>query len=156
MARRSKQQIKEDNDKRLKNKEKILDRLNTHLNEVSRLSKEDRNKVDEFINLFLKCETVYKTLYPAMKKLKDDEQIDVRGLTFNIQKFEAALRYFGISFDHDKMNKMFYSTKSYLTCRDRIIHGLDMSSINEVLSNYEDMEATMKELLDNVANGKPE
>lgn len=60
MARRSKQQIKEDNDKRLKNKEKILDRLNTHLNEVSRLSKEDRNKVDEFINLFLKCETVYK------------------------------------------------------------------------------------------------
>lgn len=91
-----------------------------------------------------------------MKKLKDDEQIDVRGLTFNIQKFEAALRYFRISFDHDKMNKMFYSTKSYLTCRDRIIHGLDMSSINEVLSNYEDMEATMKELLDNVANGKPE
>ncbi len=156
MARRSKQQIKEDNDKRLKNKEKILDRLNIHLNEVSRLSKEDRNKVDEFINLFLKCETVYKTLYPAMKKLKDDEQIDVRGLTFNIQKFEAALRYFGISFDHGKMNKMFYSTKSYLTCRDRIIHGLDMSSINEVLSNYEDMEATMKELLDNVANGKPE
>ena len=156
MARRSKQQIKEDNDKRLKNKEKILDRLNTHLNEVSRLSKEDRNKVDEFINLFLKCETVYKTLYPAMKKLKDDEQIDVRGLTFNIQKFEAALRYFGISFDHDKMNKMFYSTKSYLTCRDRIIHGLDMSSINEVLSNYEDMEATMKGLLDNVASGKPE
>ena len=43
MARRSKQQIKEDNDKRLKNKEKILDRFNTHLNEVSRISKEDRN-----------------------------------------------------------------------------------------------------------------
>lgn len=91
-----------------------------------------------------------------MKKLKKEEPINVRELKFNIQKFEAALRYFGIEHDHQKMKKMFYSTKSYLTCRDKIVHGLDMGSIKEVLANYDEMAATMKELLENVAKGNPD
>ncbi len=77
-------------------------------------------------------------------------------MKFNVQCFEAALRFFGISFDHEKMNEMFYSRKSYLTCRDKIIHGLDMESINQVVANYDKMAATMQELLSNVAAGQPE
>ena len=53
------------------------------------------------------------------------------------------------------MKKMFYSTKSYLTCRDKIVHGLDLGSINEVLANYDEMAATMRELLANVERGNP-
>ena len=70
-----------------------------------------------------------------MKRIQDNEQIDVRQLKFNVQKFEAALRAFGISFDHDKMNAMFSAKKSYLTCRDGILHGLKKASIDEVLAN---------------------
>ena len=64
MARRTKQQIQEDNAKLLKDKAKTLAKLNSHLEEISGLSREDMSKVNGFINLFLKCETVYKTLYP--------------------------------------------------------------------------------------------
>ena len=129
--------------------------MNSHLEEISNLSEEDKSKVDNFISLFLQCETVYKTLYPEMKKLKKEGPIDVRQLKFNIQYFEAALRFFGISYDHRKMNEMFYATKSYLTCRDKIVHGLDMGSINKVLTNYEEMITTMTEFLNNVADGQP-
>ena len=100
MARRTKQQIQEDNDKLIKNKTKALAKLNSHLEEISGLSEEDMSKVNGFINLFLKCETVYKTLYPEMKKLKEEYPVDVRKLSFNVQKFETALRFFGILFDH--------------------------------------------------------
>ena len=134
MARRTRQQIQEDNAKLLKEKAKALAKLNSHLDEISSLSEKDMSKVNGFINLFLQCETVYKALYPEMKRLKGEDPIDVRQLKFNIQYFEAALRFFGIPFDHEKMNEMFYSRKSYLTCRDKILHGLDMESINQVLT----------------------
>ena len=156
MARRTKQQIQEDNAKLLKDKAKTLAKLNSHLAEISGLSKEDMSKVNGFINLFLKCETVYKTLYPEMKKLKEEDSIDVRQLKFNVQYFEAALRFFGISYEHEKMNEMFSSRQSYLTCRDKIVHGLDKESIKQVLTNYDKMAETMQELLSNVAAGKPE
>ena len=155
MARRTKQQIQADNAKLLEDKKNALAKLNSHLREVSNLSEEDRKRVDNFINLFLQCETVYKTLYPEMKRLQKEDPINVRDLKFNIHKFEAALRYFGIAYDHQKMNRMFYSTKSYLTCRDKIVHGLDTGSINEVLANYDEMATTMRELLANVAMGNP-
>ena len=76
-------------------------------------------------------------------------------MKFNVQRFEAALRFFGIAFNHQKMNEMFSSRKSYLTCRDKIVHGLDMESINQVLTNYDEMAAAMQELLKNVAKGQP-
>ena len=69
MARRTKQQILEDNAKLLKDKKKALAKLNSHIMEVSDLSEEDKGKINRFINMFLQCETVYKTLYPEMKKL---------------------------------------------------------------------------------------
>ena len=100
MARRTKQQIQEDNAKLLRDKTKALAKLNSHLEEVSGLSEEDMSKVNSFINLFLQCETVYKALYPEMKKLKKENPIDIRQLKFNIQWFEAALRFFGIAIDH--------------------------------------------------------
>ena len=142
MTRRTKQQIQIDKVNLLKDKKEALAKLNSHLDGVSNLTEEQLSKVGVFIKLFLQCETVYKTLYPEMEKLKKEEQIDVR--------------YFGISYDHEKMNKMFYARKSYLTCRDNIIHGLNMKSINEVLNNYDEMTATMQELLANVASAKPE
>ena len=156
MTRRTKQQIQIDKVNLLKDKKEALAKLISHLDGVSNLTEEQLSKVGVFIKLFLQCETVYKTLYPEMEKLKKEEQIDVRQLKFNVQKFETALRYFGISYDHEKMNKMFYARKSYLTCRDNIIHGLNMKSINEVLNNYDEMTATMQELLANVASAKPE
>lgn len=155
MAKRTTQQIREDEQKLLKNKKKALDKLNTHLEEVNSISEDDMKKVNGFIDSFFKCEIVYKTLYPEMKRLKDQEKVDVRSLTFNIQKFEAALRYFGIEYDHEEMNRMFYSKKSYLTCRDKIVHGFDMDSINEVLINYDEMNTTMQSFLSNVRNGEP-
>ena len=154
--RRTKQQIQDDKAKLLKNKKKALDKLNTHLDDVNNISEEEKNKVRDFIFLFFQCETVYKTLYSDMMKLKDDEQVDVRKLSFNLQKFEAALRYFGIKHDHEKMKIMFFSKNSFLTCRDKIVHGLIMDSINEVVDNYDDMISTMKEFLTSVVNGKPE
>ena len=155
MGRRTKQQIQEDRAKLLKSKIRALGNLNAHLNEASGLSEEDMDKVKEFIILFIQCETVYKTLYSEMKKLKDDEKIDIRKLKFNVQLFEAALRYFGVVYDHEKMNKMFAASKSYLTCRDRIVHGLNMDSVNEVVANYDEMRTKMNELLTNVAGGQP-
>lgn len=155
MARRTQKQIQEDKAKLLDKKTKALAKLNVHLDEVSGLSKDDINKVNEFIGLFLKCETVYKTLYPEMKKLQEDETVDVRKLFFNIQKFEAALRFFGIPFVHDDMNAMFAARKSYLTCRDNIIHGLKMDSINEVIENHDEMIEKMNKFLNNVAIGQP-
>ena len=155
MARRTKQQIEEEKAQRLDSKKKALAKLNARLDEVSSLSEEDANKVNSFINLFAQCELVYKTLYPEMKRIQDNEQIDVRQLKFNVQKFEAALRAFGISFDHDKMNAMFSAKKSYLTCRDSILHGLKKVSIDEVLTYYDEMQTTMKEFLERVAKAEP-
>jgi len=155
MARRTKQQIEEEKAQRLDSKKKALAKLNARLDEVSSLSEEDANKVNSFINLFAQCELVYKTLYPEMKRIQDNEQIDVRQLKFNVQKFEAALRAFGISFDHDKMNAMFSAKKSYLTCRDGILHGLKKASIDEVLANYDEMQTAMREFLECVANAEP-
>ena len=51
---------------------------------------------------------------------------------------------------------MFSAKNSYLACRDKILHGLDMDSINAVLTNYDDMESSMKDFLENVATGIPE
>ena len=130
-----------------------MDSLNAHLDEVASISDEDMDRVKEFINLFMKCETVYKTLYPEMKRLKDGEKVDVRQLKFNVQWFEAALRYFGIEHEHQKMNVMFYYKDSYLICRDNIIHG---QKIQKVLNSYDEMIGNMTELLNNVANGHPE
>lgn len=155
MARRTKAQIQQDNERILDKKVRALDKLNSHLNEVSEISELNQAKVNEFIGLFLKCETVYKTLYPEMKKIKDEENIDVRQLKFNVQYFEAALRFFGIEYDHNKMNSMFGAKKSYLKCRDNIIHGLKIESINEVLKNYDEMVLSMKEFLRNVESGQP-
>ena len=104
MARRTKQQIEEEKAQRLDSKKKALAKLKDRLDDVSSLSEEDANKVNNFINLFAQCELVYKTLYPEMKRIQDNEQIDVRQLKFNVQKFEAALRAFGIPFDHNRMN----------------------------------------------------
>ena len=83
---------------RLDSKKKALAKLKDRLDDVSSLSEEDANKVNNFINLFAQCELVYKTLYPEMKRIQDNEQIDVRQLKFNVQKFEAALRAFDIPF----------------------------------------------------------
>lgn len=155
MARRTKQQIEEEKAQRLDSKKKALAKLKERLDDVSSLSEEDANKVNNFINLFAQCELVYKTLYPEMKRIQDNEQIDVRQLKFNVQKFETALRAFGISVDHDKMNAMFLAKKSYLTCRDGILHGLKKSNIDEVLANYDEMQTTMREFLECVANAEP-
>ena len=151
MTRRTKQQIQEDEAKLLEKKKKSLSKLNEHLSEISSMSDEDTEKINRFIGLFLQCETVYKTLYPEMKKIQG-EDIDVRQLKFNVQKFEAALRFFGVAFEHDLMNEMFAAKKSFLTCRDNILHGLKTDSINEVLSNYDDMVEKMSSFLENVAN----
>lgn len=92
-----------------------------------------------------------------MKKIKDDVDIDVRNLKFNIQYFEAALRFFGISYEHEKMMTMFSAKKtSYLGNRDGIIHGLQMDCINEITSQYDEIVGNMTELLQNVANGRPQ
>ena len=155
MARRTKQQIEEEKAQRLESKKKALAKLKERLDDVSNLSEEDANKVNNFINLFAQCELVYKTLYPEMKRILDNEQIDVRQLKFNVQKFEAALRAFGIPFDHNKMNAMFSAKKSYLTCRDGVLHGLKKASIDEVLAYYDEMQTTMKEFLERVAKAEP-
>ena len=131
MARRTKQQIEEEKAQRLDSKKKALAKLKERLDDVSSLSEEDANKVNNFINLFAQCELVYKTLYPEMKRIQDNEQIDVRQLKFNVQKFEAALRAFDIPFEHNKMNAMFSAKKSYLTCRDSVLHGLKKVSIDD-------------------------
>lgn len=155
MTRRTKQQIQDDKAKILDKKKKVLSKLNTHLEEIAGLSDEEMAKVNHFIDLFLQCETVYKTLYPEMKKIQGEDPVDVRQLKFNIQKFEAALRYFGIGFEHEKMNTMFASKKSFLSHRDNILHGLKMESINAVLENYDEMTETMRELINNVNQGQP-
>ena len=155
MARRTKQQIEEEKAQRLDSKKKALAKLKDRLDDVSSLSEEDANKVNNFINLFAQCELVYKTLYPEMKRIQDNEQIDVRQLKFNVQKFEAALRAFDIPFDHNRMNAMFSAKKSYLTCRDGILHGLKKASIDEVLKYYDEMQTTMKDFLGCVAKAEP-
>lgn len=154
MPRRTKVQIQKDNEMLLRKKKDALDKLNSHINSVSNMRPDDMDKISRFIILFIKCETVYKTLYPEMKRTQD-ELIDVKKLKFNVQKFEAALRFFGISYDHDKMNTMFSSKKSYLVCRDNIVHGLKPDSINEVIENFNVMESTMSEFLSNVSKGLP-
>ena len=98
---------------------------------------------------------VYKTLYPEMKMIQENKVIDVRKLTFNVQWFETALRAFGINYDHDKMMDMFASKKSYLVCRNNILHGFDKKSVDEVLAKYDEMRVTMEEFLTNVAKGEP-
>lgn len=65
MPRRTKLQIQEDNATLLRKKINALAKLDTHLDFVSQLSNEDRDKINAFSILFLKCETMYKTLYPA-------------------------------------------------------------------------------------------
>ena len=68
MARRTKQQIEEEKAQRLDSKKKALAKLKERLDDVSSLSEEDANKVNNFINLFAQCELVYKTLYPEMNE----------------------------------------------------------------------------------------
>ena len=60
MARRTKQQIEEEKAQRLDSKKKALAKLKDRLDDVSSLSEEDANKVNNFINLFAQCELVYK------------------------------------------------------------------------------------------------
>ena len=155
MAKRTKQQIEEDKRLILEKKRKALAELNARIGEMSLLSDEDFQKVNSFINLFLRCEMVYKTLYPEMKMIQENKVIDVRKLTFNVQWFETALRAFGINYDHDKMMDMFASKKSYLVCRNNILHGFDKKSVDEVLAKYDEMRVTMEEFLTNVAKGEP-
>lgn len=156
MARRTKQQIQEEKLRVLDLKKRALAELKNRLQDSLSLSEEDAHKVRDFIGLFARCELVYKTLYPEMKKIQDNELIDARKLTFNVQKFEAALRTFGISFEHEKMNKMFSARKSYLTCRDGILHGLKKTCIEEVLANYAEMRTTMIEFLGCVEKAEPD
>ena len=103
MARRTKQQIEDEKRLILENKKTALAEVNKHLNYAAQLSEEDVKKIGGFLYLFLQCEMVYKTLYPEMKRIQEKQDIDVRQLKFNIQKLEAALRAFGISYDHEKI-----------------------------------------------------
>lgn len=84
------------------------------------------------------------------------ETIDVKSLKFNIQKFETALRFFGIEHNHEQMMTMFSAKDFYLSYRDRIIHGLQMNCINEVCENYDEIIGKMTEFLQNVASGNPQ
>ena len=155
MARRTKQQIEDEKRLILENKKTALAEVNKHLNYAAQLSEEDVKKIGGFLYLFLQCEMVYKTLYPEMKRIQEKQDIDVRQLKFNIQKLEAALRAFGISYDHEKIKIMFSANKSYLIYRNEIMHGFKENSVNAVIANYDEIESTLKEFLVNVGSGDP-
>lgn len=153
MSRRTKTQIVEDKKNQHNKKVNVLKKLNGHLNSISAMNDEETQRIYVFMNLFVKCELVYKTLYPEMVKIKDNEDCDVRKLNFNVQKFEAALRFFGISYNHEQMKMIFGAKKSYLVLRDKIMHGLNKDSIDTILQNYEIMVRSMSSFLENVAKG---
>lgn len=151
MPRRSKKQIQEDNQRIFEKKYEVLHNLNENLESISQMSDSDLYTVNSFITQFIKCELVYKTLYIEMKKMQGI-QVDINNLKFNVQHFEAALRFFGIDYEHDKMNMMFATKKSYLVYRNNIIHGFKSKSIQAVIDNYSEIEKNMNNLLENVKN----
>lgn len=156
MGRRSKQQIQEDGIKLLKEKNKVLAVLNHSLSIVTSLSNEEQIKLNDFLILFFRCETVYKTLYPEMKRLRDNETIDVKQLRLNVQMLEAALKFFGIKYDDAKVKRIFGAENSFKIWRNNIVHGLKKESVDEVISNYDEITALMEGFLSDVSNAEPQ
>ena len=154
--RRSKQQIQEDGIKLLKEKNKVLAMLNHSLNEVMSLSYDEQIKLNDFLILFFRCETVYKTLYPEMKRLRDNETIDVKQLRFNVSQIKAALRFFGVKCDNAKVNRIFGSKSSFKNWRNDIVHGLKKKSVDEVISNYDEITILLNSFLMDVSNAEPQ
>ena len=133
------------------------DELKKILFSLEEISDEERIHLNHFLELYTKCEMIYKKLYSAYKKTKDETEIDPTKLKINVQRIETSLRWCGICYDDTEVKKIFSADKSYKkpgkrACsllRNEILHNHNNECIQEVIERNAELIELMERFISN-------